>query len=51
MATVKKFTELEIWRLGNALEKKIYTQLNNGSLSKEFFLRHSSERSRTIEHE
>jgi 2-aminomuconate deaminase len=39
MATIKKFTELEIWQLANELEKKIFIQLSAGSLSKDFALK------------
>lgn len=39
MATVKKFTDLEVWQLANELEKKIYEQLNTGTLSKDFALK------------
>jgi 2-aminomuconate deaminase len=39
MATVKKFTELEIWQLANELEKKVFDQLSAGTLSKDFALK------------
>ena len=39
MATIKKFTELEVWQLANELEKKVYEQLSAGTLSKDFALR------------
>jgi 2-aminomuconate deaminase len=45
MATVKKFTELEIWQLANELEKKVYLQLSSGSLSKDFSLKDQINRS------
>lgn len=35
MATVKKFTDLEVWQLANELEKKIYVQITSGNLSKD----------------
>lgn len=39
MATVKNFTELDVWQLANELEKKVYLLLNEGSLSKDFALK------------
>lgn len=39
MATVNKFTELEVWQLANELEKKIFEQLNAGTLSKDYALK------------
>ena len=39
MATVKKFTDLEVWQLANELEKKIFEQLNIGTLSKDYALK------------
>ena len=45
MATVKKFTDLEIWQLANDLEKKIFEQLNTGTLSKDFALKDQLNRS------
>ena len=39
MATIKKFTELEVWQLANELEKKVYEQLSAVTLSKDFALR------------
>ncbi len=39
MATVKKFTDLEVWQLANELEKKIFEQLNTGTLSKDYALK------------
>ena len=45
MATVKKFTDLEVWQLANELEKKIYSQLASGTLSKDFSLKDQINRS------
>ncbi len=45
MATIKNFTELEVWQLANELEKKVYTQLNNASLAKDFSLKDQMNRS------
>jgi len=45
MATVKKFTDLEVWQLANELEKKIYSQLICGTLSKDFSLKDQINRS------
>lgn len=39
MATIKKFTELEVWQLANELERKVFLQLNDGTLSKDFALK------------
>ena len=39
MATVKNFMDLEIWQLANELEKKVFAQLKNDSLSKDFALK------------
>ena len=39
MATIKSFTDLEIWQLASELDKKIYEQLQSGSLSKDFALK------------
>ena len=39
MATVQNFTELEVWQLANELEKKIFVQLNAGTLAKDFALK------------
>jgi 2-aminomuconate deaminase len=39
MATAKKFTDLEVWQLANELEKKIFEQLNTGTLSKDYALK------------
>lgn len=45
MATVKKFTDLEVWQLANELEKKVYSQLSSGTLSKDFSLKDQINRS------
>lgn len=45
MATVKKFTDLEVWQLANELEQKIYFQLSSGTLSKDFSLKDQINRS------
>ncbi len=45
MATVRKFTELEIWQLANELEKKVYSQLSSATLSKDFSLKDQLNRS------
>ena len=45
MATVTKFTELEVWQLANDLEKKIFEQISNGLLSKDFALKDQMNRS------
>jgi 2-aminomuconate deaminase len=39
MATIKTFTDLEIWQLANELEKKVYQYLFKDQLSKDFALR------------
>ncbi len=39
MSTIKKFTDLEIWQLANELEQKLYTQIQNSTLSKDFALK------------
>ena len=39
MATIKNFTDLEIWQLASELDKKVYEQLQSGSLSKDFALK------------
>lgn len=39
MATIKNFTDLEIWQLASELDKKIYEHLLSGSLSKDFALK------------
>lgn len=45
MATAKNFKDLEIWQLANELEKKVYLQLKNDSLSKDFALKDQMNRS------
>lgn len=45
MATVTKFTELEVWQLANELEKKIFEQISTGTLSKDFALKDQLNRS------
>src|SRR5258706_10716254 len=45
MATVKLFQDLEIWQLANQLEKKIYKQISEGTLSKDFELKNQMSRS------
>src|SRR3989337_4575921 len=39
MATIKNFTDLEIWQLASELDRKVYEQLQSGSLSKDFALK------------
>ncbi len=39
MATINKFTDLEVWQLANDLEKRIYEQLQSGTLVKDFALK------------
>ncbi len=39
MATINKFTDLEVWQLANDLEKRIYEQLQSGTLAKDFALK------------
>jgi 2-aminomuconate deaminase len=39
MATIKNFTELEVWQLGNELEKQMYVHITSGPLSKDYALR------------
>jgi 2-aminomuconate deaminase len=39
MATIKKFTDLEIWQLANELEKKIHARFQSGTLAKDFALK------------
>ena len=45
MATIKKFTDLEIWQLANMLEQKIYAQLQVAPLSKDISLKDQLNRS------
>ena len=45
MATIKKFTDLEVWQLANELEKKIFEQLSAGTLSKDYALKDQINRS------
>jgi 2-aminomuconate deaminase len=45
MATIKKFTELECWQLANELERKVFLQLNDGTLFKDFALKDQINRS------
>ena len=39
MGTINKFTDLEVWQLANDLEKRIYEQLQSGTLAKDFALK------------
>src|SRR3990170_3913571 len=39
MATIKNFTDLEIWQLASELDKKVYEKILSGSLSKDFALK------------
>lgn len=45
MATIKKFTDLEIWQLSNELDKKVFAQINTGTLSKDYALKDQMNRS------
>ena len=45
MATITSFTELEVWKLANELQQKIYSIIKSGSLSNDFELRNQMERS------
>ena len=45
MATVNKFTDLEVWQLANELEKKVFEQLSSGTLSKDHALKDQINRS------
>lgn len=45
MATIKKFTDLEVWQLANELHKKIYAQASTGKLSRDFSLKDQISRS------
>lgn len=45
MATIKSFTELEVWQLANELEKKIFLCLVSGPLSQDFALKDQMNRS------
>lgn len=45
MATVKKFTDLEVWQLANELEQKIHLQIQTGTLNKDFALKDQINRS------
>lgn len=45
MATIQKFTELDVWKLANELEQKIFTILKEGELSKDFALKNQMNRS------
>jgi 2-aminomuconate deaminase len=39
MATINKFTDLEIWQLGNELQNKIFLEIKKEPLSKDFALK------------
>jgi len=45
MATIKSFTELEIWKLANELAGKIFELTQVGALSKDFSLKDQMNRS------
>jgi four helix bundle protein len=45
MATIQKFTELDVWKLANELEQKIFVILKEGELSKDFALKDQMNRS------
>ena len=45
MATITKFTDLEIWQLGNNLQNRIFTEIKNEPLSKDFALKDQMNRS------
>jgi 2-aminomuconate deaminase len=45
MATVQKFTELEVWQLANELEKRLFAQFSSGTLAKDFALKDQINRS------
>jgi len=39
MATINKFTDLEVWQISNELEKKIFQQIQDSPLAKDYALR------------
>ena len=45
MATINKFTELDVWKLGHELQQKIFVRINEGTLSKDFALKDQMNRS------
>ena len=45
MATITKFTDLEIWRLGNELQNRIFIEILKEPLSKDFALKDQMNRS------
>ena len=45
MATIQKFTELDVWKLANELEQKVFLILKDGDLSKDFALKDQMNRS------
>ena len=45
MATVEKFTELEVWQLANELEKKVFKHLSTGTLKMDHALNEQMNRS------
>ncbi len=45
MATITKFTDLEIWQLGNNLQNRIFVEIKNEPLSKDFALKDQMNRS------
>lgn len=45
MATIKSFKDLEIWKIANELEKRVYEQLQEGTLSKDYELKNQMSRS------
>ncbi len=45
MATIQKFTELDIWKLGNELQEKIHIICAAGSLNKDHALKDQMNRS------
>lgn len=45
MATINKFTDLEVWKLSNELELKIFDLLQNSTLSKDYALKDQINRS------
>ena len=45
MATITKFTELDVWKLSNELKQKVFVRINEGTLSKDFALKDQMNRS------
>ena len=39
MATINKFTDLEVWQIANDLETKVFTLMKTTSLNKDYALK------------